>query len=59
VVDGFALVAEARLVVTLHDATAGPVAHSGAKIGLGMLAPELTNQVIPMAARLQWRKKKG
>lgn len=37
-VDGFALIGEARLVVCLHDTIASPFAHSGAQVGLVALA---------------------
>lgn len=38
VVDGFALIGEARLVVCLHDTIASPFPHSGAQVGLVALA---------------------
>lgn len=37
-VDGFALIGEARLVVCLHDTIASPFAHSRAQVGLVALA---------------------
>lgn len=37
-IDGFALVGEAGLVVCLHDALASPVAHSRAQVCLVALA---------------------